>query len=642
MTTRCILALLCLCIPVAVHASPRPASPVPPARPAAWPLSRPKALPPEPTVPVDWICLPAASKSGPPRGRLVITVGRERLVLPYPTLESARHNAPRLAARLSRVASTRSSLREVTIGTHEGHPALAWRGCVVLPISTAQARDLGRPPGAIVASWVTTLRKAAADTRPPSSLPGEIRVPCGESRTVVLPPAWNAARVLVLDEPDLASVRSLPGPASALHVTGRNVGVARVELKRGETRATIRLRVMDIAGTLPPRIELAIAGRSPDEEFLTDAVERSLVQSSRARPGASREVYWGGAATRLLEAPVPLTVWLEGPGLASVARRLTACGRPSSLQLAPPSHLAVSNHPEQIEIAGTLLDTDLAPGNNAWYFHHQAPAGSPPRLLQARVENRADRPCRLLVTVSAAGPSRDELYVGHQATWRYLRRTTRGNAWLVRLQPGERYRLDERLLRPRDVGCGLGQIMVVEGPPPAFVVEAEDAGPLEDAASPPPPAPALPSAAGIVRGRGFFEAPCLEVEATYDVTGPYAFIPIGAPPYPYPLGEGTPNVGNYGVEYRVRLHLVNPTPEERRAWVVLGAAAGAARGSVEVDGRLVETPVLSTSPGRTREHGLSELLLPPGGSRECLIRIVPEPGSNYPVRIIAKPLPANR
>ena len=385
----------------------------------------------------------------------------------------------------------------------------------------------------------------------------------------------------------------------------------------------------------------------------------------------------------------PATAWLEADGLwpvvSSVAITLTGCAS----TFAEPAHLAASNNPERIDHNGVLLDTVIGAADTTFYFHHQNGLNSPCRTLEVRLENRSRGPVDLLVMESGAGPSRDELYAGHSATWRGLRWMVRGNGLAVHLEPGDECLLDQRTLSPGTVACGIGQVMVMNGKPPHLVVEAtspeivvngpvlpspalsptaddhpavavpaegvpgqlstqtpesQDAG--ANGVSTPLPSPTLdaPARPGqeSVRGRGLFGPPLRDLQATYVVGGPYAFVSIGGPPFLQPLGDGTPNVGNYGVMYRVHLLLSNPTAQATHVYVVFSVGGGVARGSLVVDGALVETPVLSTRVGMHREFQLGDDVLSPGQQRAVQIDVMPEPGSNYPVNIIAKDLPANR
>lgn len=564
---------------------------------------------------------------------LQISAGRAGLRYPCASATIAARLGPALAARLRFIGATRASLAEVAAGRCDDGPALVWRGLVVVPATPAQARDLGLPTAdAVVARWVEALRAAARDERPPAAVPDEVALGVGERRVVALPAAWAGAGLAGTDTPTAAA--SLSG--ALLTLRGKASGTVALRLQKGTVAADLTVRVRDLAGRLPSSVRAPLAGFDPDVEFIDDACLRAVEQAAVRAPGAALVVY-GQGGRAAVGRTATFTSWLEGPGLWPVAGRVTVAVSATTVTGGDVAWLAASNHPERIDRAGILLDTPTASGTGVFYFHHANAPNAPSRFLEVRLENRSAAPVDLLVMESGAGPSRDELYAGHLATWRYMRWMVRGNGLAIRLAPRERCVLDVRRLGSRDVACGIGTVAVLRGVPPSLVVEASEVAPTEHGGAEVAPAP---PAAAAVRGRGLFAAPVLDIPVEYTVGGPYAFISVGGPPYGEPLGDGSPNVGNYGVDHRIHLRLVNPTAEERRVYVVFSVGGGVARGSVVIENRLVETPLMR--PAALREHLLGEYVLPPGTECTVEMRVVPEPGSNYPVRIIAKPLPANQ
>jgi hypothetical protein len=200
------------------------------------------------------------------------------------------------------------------------------------------------------------------------------------------------------------------------------------------------------------------------------------------------------------------------------------------------------------------------------------------------------------------------------------------------------------VLGPNDIAAGLGLLQLVQGNGVHMVVEAVGGGTVED-----------DKANRAIRARGLYPAPAADLEANYVAGGPWAFVGLGGPPYGQsaveasavandvtaPSQESLPNPGNYGVLYHVRVHLSNPTDSSQRVYAVFAAGGGPARGSLRIDGRFEETPVVGANVGQVREAPLSDWTLDPGQERDVDLLAIPEPGSNYPVRIIVKSLPAN-
>jgi hypothetical protein len=288
------------------------------------------------------------------------------------------------------------------------------------------------------------------------------------------------------------------------------------------------------------------------------------------------------------------------------------------------------------------LDQEVPAGTSWYYYHHHNDAKSPPRVLRISLQNRGSQAARLLVTHSGAGPTTDEIYVGHLATWRFFQWQQAGNGWEVEIPAGGSYDLDRRVLGPNDISAGLGLLQLVQGNAVRLVVQAEGGGTIEDE-----------KANRAVRARGVYPEPSAELEATYAAGGPWAFISLGGPPYgesasskdtsdvTAPSQESLPNPGNYGVLYHVKIHLTNPGDASARMYAVFAAGGGPARGSLRVDGRFEETPVVGANVGQVREAPLADWTLDPGQTRDVDLLAIPEPGSNYPVRIIVKSLQAN-
>jgi hypothetical protein len=98
--------------------------------------------------------------------------------------------------------------------------------------------------------------------------------------------------------------------------------------------------------------------------------------------------------------------------------------------------------------------------------------------------------------------------------------------------------------------------------------------------------------------------------------------------------EGDRLSGNYGVIYNIALLLINPTAEEAPVIILLEPAGGPARGFLLIDGMPVEAAVLT----RDSEAELARYLLAPGEHRRVWIETTPQSGSNYPVRVVARPI----
>jgi hypothetical protein len=94
-----------------------------------------------------------------------------------------------------------------------------------------------------------------------------------------------------------------------------------------------------------------------------------------------------------------------------------------------------------------------------------------------------------------------------------------------------------------------------------------------------------------------------------------------------------PLVGDYGVLYRLRLRLLNPTDREASAALVASAAGGPARGLFLVDNAAVDAGLLRPA----EERQVAAFVVPPSAHRQVMVLTMPVAGSFYPVRLAVKP-----
>ena len=134
-------------------------------------------------------------------------------------------------------------------------------------------------------------------------------------------------------------------------------------------------------------------------------------------------------------------------------------------------------------------------------------------------------------------------------------------------------------------------------------------------------------------GQWQYPDPRREVKASYRVGGAWTFITIGDQPA-IGVVDGDRLQGSYGVMYEVSLELTNPTTSPAQVQLMLESAGGPARGALLVDGRVMEVAMVR----KTEEAAIAVYPLAAGETRTVRISTMPQSGSNYPVRLVARPL----
>lgn len=419
-----------------------------------------------------------------------------------------------------------------------------------------------------------------------------------------------------VDDPAVASA-TVAG--NEVRVTGTCRGNALVTLDFGAPTLQLPVQVRPWAGRLPARLEVPVSGPTDLEE----ALRRVLLARAAPHPQAKTTVTF--AKPPALGAEVPVKVALTGTGLLPAEGTVLVRFLSQPVKPERAGSLVMSNRPERVTGEGILLRQPLYPGATRLLYHHRNEPGHPERFLDVQLRNGSGAPARVFVLMTGVGPSQDEIFAGHLASKGFVQRLLDGRGVVLRLAPGETLLLDRLRMKTGQTVSGMGWLQPVGEASGLELtvrsVDGEGFGSDTDLAAPGP--------GPFSTGRGAFPA---EVQATYtyDLGARYNFIPLGEAPYTVDPTTGEPNPGNFGVVYRLRLVLRNPTGEPREAWLDFHPRGGPARGLFYVDDTFVETPMAQHS----TPFRLGRWTLAPGEQREVILETFPQSGSNYPVNLV--------
>lgn len=491
----------------------------------------------------------------------------------------------------------------------------------VVTADLLEARANRTSPEALASQWAERL-EAALSARRLRVAQRALVLPVGGSHVVevrTFPPGTPQVGPY---DPRVVDVR-WEGPGR-LRVTGRAVGSARVGLRYGTSRQDIQVWVRPLAGSLPDAVEVVVTGDPAPGEVVQDAVLRSLERAVRAEPGGFLEVaaaglpavrrgeVWRGEVAARVRSPFALPV--EGSVPVVVRNEV--------LELAAPSRLLLSNNPERITADGILFREWVAPGEAVRMLYHHANGAARDKVVTVRVRNPTRRPARLHLQVAAPGAWHDTMGVGHAAARRFLELLGRGAGYVLEVPPEAEHRFTAQRTPPGHVVSGLLQFQVLDGGPVEVSVSVRtvyvldravrwELGPDEEN-----------------HPRGVFGPPQVEVEARL-VVGVAWSAEIGRSRKLYDLRTGAPLDGDYGVTYRLRLFMENPTDQSADVELVVVAASGPAYATFLVDGQLVDLRFL----GVGRSAPVFSATLAPREVRAVELATIPEAASWYPVRL---------
>lgn len=496
--------------------------------------------------------------------------------------------------------------------------ALVWSGEDLLAeISQQQSARWGTTPYSLARTF--TMRLEAARTGKASTLPTleptNLTVPLGETR----PARWlnfSRAPKVTVSDPSIAEV-FLTG--NEIRVTGTSQGQATITLSWDHTSLNLPVVVRPWAARLPKDLVVPLAGDMPRQE----ALRRVLLSRAWPHPTARMEITFPKVPPKNPEAPIPVQVQASGPGLLTAKAKVQVRFQPTPIQIYQAGALVMSNRPEKVSSEGTLLRQMLPAAPVRLLIHHcNQPQGSE-RFLEVLLRNPSDAPARVFLVLEGVGPSADEIFAGHLASRRFLERMGDQQGITLQLAAGETVLLERLRMKPGQTVSAMGWLQVLQEVELDLTVRAVDAqgrAPDQDLASAGP--------GPFSTGRGLFPAE-VYVSHAHDLGSRYSFISLGDAPFTQDPITGEPNPGNFGVVYRLRLLLRNPTSEAREARLFFRPRGGPARGLFFVDGAFAETDnATSSSP-----YLLGRWSLAPGEVREVFLETFPQSGSNYPVTL---------
>jgi hypothetical protein len=499
-------------------------------------------------------------------------------------------------------------------------------GRVVLTADRRDAGAAGTGPDQLAARWAAALEQALA-IAPIAVTPAR----------VVLSPGFGAAVTLATPTPGPVVVGSFDrGVVNAtvadgtLRLTGRRLGRTIVPVRLGPYRAEVAVSVLKPAGTIPRGIAVAVTGNPAPPDVIREAVRRHVQQAVTHDPGATMAL--GPVA---VEAPlppgatlvVPVVVGIRSPfaGPAAGQVRVTVANAP--LPLADPEVLLISNRPETITGNGLLFQETLTAPRAARLLYHHMNGTAQARILKLTLRNRAASPARVHYVSGLAGPASDPVLIGHVATQRFLEALAGGVGYVVEVPPRRETTFTAYTLAPHALVSGLMQFQVIDGGPVDLTVHVRLPWLLDRTVTTDLGPWAFP------HPRGTFPGAAVSVSVEVPAHQAVPLVDLGVASGLRDVNSGEPLVGDYGVLYRLRVRLQNPTERELTTDLVAFAAGGAARGLFVVDGTLTDIGYLRAN----EERPIVSFTLAPGAVRDVTIVTMPVAGSFYPVRLTARP-----
>ena len=460
----------------------------------------------------------------------------------------------------------------------------------------------------------------AVKERPPVLLPAfkPLTLAIGAPHTLTWSGGGKTVPKLIDFDPETAEVTLSPGHC---RVTGKKKCDVKLVLDWGPggPRWSLPISFRPPAGWVPDPLRLKLTGVQDVEEALRHQL--LAYQIPQAKCDLSLE------SDEKNPDELRAKIQFSAPGYLTIGKTVHLNLERAALTPTPAELLFLSNRPEKLVAAGVLLDEPWqGHGPCRLLFHHKyTPTETPAADLNLELRCRNLGPeTSLHLALSTLGPAKDEIYVGHLATQRFLQKVSGASlaSWVVNLPADREICLDRVRLKPGQTVSGMA-LLVPNGPlrGQLRVVACHSDGSGAEQIAPDQGATGRTA-------RGVFPAQ-IEQQYQYQAGDRYLFIQLGGPPYLEDSRTHEKSPGNFGAVYRYTLQLTNPTAEDYDFSVSASARGGPARGHFFVDGALVDPGNLGANPSLLRRWHLN-----PGEERQVILETLPQSGSNYPLSLV--------
>jgi hypothetical protein len=418
-------------------------------------------------------------------------------------------------------------------------------------------------------------------------------------------------------------------------LSGKAPGVTVVTISdaRGVTRG-VPIRVAYYAGSVAPRVAVAITGDPASAQFVREEVADAVRRIVQTRPGAQvvvgpDDVPFSGILRQDDVVAFDVPVLIQGSAYLEVDASVRADVTNVAVPRISPDSLMVSDYPERLEENGTLFVSDLRheQPSRFLYFHYNPPT-QPDRRVVLRAHNDSPEPAVVQFISGRGGPGPNEMEVGHTATKAFLVDVIQNQGRLITIGPNSSVNLAEQELPAGTIACNLLQLRVLSGSDVHLTLFAQNAGDSPDVDL---------GTAGLLEGthkhaRGIYPIPEFHYATQWNVNGDYLELPIGQIPLPNDL-QGEALSGDYGVVQSFVVTVQNAMSTPQSFAIYENPRGGWATGTYLIDGVLVQSHRV---PAFSR-YKIRQYVVPARGFVRVTIVTTPEAGSSYPLRLVFAP-----
>lgn len=544
--------------------------------------------------------------------------------------------ARKVTARIEGLLNSSLDPNDVWIRQEDHSYVIYWGSEGITTVDQIQARKNGTTPKKLADTWAANLKKALSNNNF-FLIPSHVVIP-PYKKTVVKIGGVIKGPIIKESEQGSVNVR-IDQENDRITVQPTAEGKSKVVFRRGGVRTTLTIAAEKPPAEVPDSIEARVVGNPAPASVLRFVAKNAVRTRVKVKPGAKMEICspidvpekLGKGKMATVEVPVRISHSKSETVKSRIFVKITNTGSGFD----EIKTLLVSDRPEVLNTDGILFKDKIHRGEPARLLYYHKNGSRKKRIIWVELKNKSNKPIKLLMSGALAGPSRWGITVGHMAAIRFLETHRDGIAYSITVPAGETKTLVQVEAPWEQVACGYMHLQITEGSDLEIYVKNSEEF---KKAGVPLPVLTQPFDPFKIHPKGKFTPANLDIDAKYTVgQEEEGALVIGKAPWLIDPVTGEPNNGNYGVFYRFKLKLHNPTSKRVKLGFYLMPENAKAMGSFIIDGKLYETEI-ARKPGRllfaTKEMN-------PGEKGTVNLLTTPEGGSYYPTRVIIEPMPLN-
>ncbi|HEV3158318.1 MAG TPA: hypothetical protein VGZ00_13320 [Candidatus Baltobacteraceae bacterium] len=421
-----------------------------------------------------------------------------------------------------------------------------------------------------------------------------------------------------------------------MSIFGQKTGLSAIDVTdAGGTTRSLTVRIAKLAGHIGTSVSIRMTGDPASNSYVKRAIIAAASAAASTQPGADividpDDISLRGSLGQDETFETTFPVFLEGEDYFTVNGTTRVIVENVALPRIKPRSLLVSDYPETLSEDGVLYTADLQSGAaDRFLYDHFNPNGQPNRRIVLFAQNPSSRPALVQMIDGTAGPSPNEMEVGHLSTQRFLLHESQNEGQVIEVPPESDIALTQQELPAGNIVSSILQLREISGSPLHLTLVAQNE--LDPLNLPDPLSPLL--IGGALHARGIYSIPQFSQEYTYRTDQETLPITIGQIPLPN-LMQGQALAGDYGVLQAITVRIVNVSSSSP-AHVVLYACprGGNATGTFLID----RTMIQAHSMAPYTYYKLREYLVPPASVVRTEIVTMPEAGSSYPLQLVIAP-----